>query len=259
VSADNLSTAALSELLDLSRQNAIVSGAGQGLGLAVAARLTEAGAGVLLVDLDADRVENAAGSLRNRGGRAIAAAGDVARPEDVARWVETAGAELGSVDLLINNAGIWPREPFLEASPELWSQTLQVNLIGGLLLSQAVAARMIDAGTAGAIVNVASIAGIVPHGDDLIAYGASKAAVINATRTLAKALAPSGIRVNVVLPGGIDTPGVQTTPRRQGSDIPLGHRADPDEIATAIVLLASPLARYITGAQLVVDGGATLV
>lgn len=259
MTAVNSPTTALSELLDLSGRRAIVSGAGQGLGLAVASRLAEAGAAVLLFDLDADRAGAAAAALRGRGARAIAAVGDIARREDVARCVETTVSEFGGVDLLVNNAGIWPRQPFLETSGEVWERTVQVNLIGCLRLSQAVAARMIDTGTGGAIVNVASIAGIVPHGDDMIAYGASKAGVINATRTLAKSLAPHGIRVNVVLPGGIDTPGVQTTPRRQGSDIPLGHRADPDEIATAIVFLASPLARYVTGAELVVDGGATLV
>jgi NAD(P)-dependent dehydrogenase (short-subunit alcohol dehydrogenase family) len=259
VTTVNSPTTTLADLLDLSGRRAIVSGAGQGLGLAVAARLAEAGAAVVLVDLDAGRADEAAASLRDRGARAIAAAADIANREDVERCVETAVAEFGGVDLLVNNAGIWPREPFLETSGEVWARTLQVNLIGGLLLSQAVAARMIDAGTGGAIVNVASIAGIVPHSDDMIAYGASKAGVINATRTLAKSLAPHGIRVNVVLPGGIETPGVQSTPRRQGSDIPLGHRADPDEIATAIVFLASPLARYVTGAELVVDGGATLV
>jgi 2-dehydro-3-deoxy-D-gluconate 5-dehydrogenase len=259
VSAVNAPTVALSELLDLSGHNAIVTGAAQGLGLAVAARLTEAGASVLLFDLDADRAREAAATLDGRPGRAISAGGDIAKPDDVARCVETAVAEFGDVDLLVNNAGIWPRAPFLEAPREIWDRTIQVNLVGGMLLSQAVVARMIKAGTGGAIVNVASIAGIVPHGDDMIAYGASKAGVINATRTLAKSLAPHGIRVNVVLPGGIETPGVQTTPRRQGTDIPLGHRADPDEIATAIVFLASPLSRYVTGAELVVDGGATLV
>ena len=112
MSAVNSSTASLPELLDLSGRRAIVSGAGQGLGLAVAARLAEAGAAVLLIDLDVDRAEHAAAGLRDRGGQAVAVCGDVARPEDVSRCVETAIAEFGGVDLLVNNAGIWPREPF---------------------------------------------------------------------------------------------------------------------------------------------------
>jgi NAD(P)-dependent dehydrogenase (short-subunit alcohol dehydrogenase family) len=250
---------ALHDLLDLEGKVAIVSGAGHGLGFAVAARLAEAGAAVVLNDLDGDRVAAAASRLRDQGRHAAAVAGDVADRTDVGRCVEAAVAEFGRVDVLVNNAGIWPREPFLETSGELWRRTLEVNLVGQLLLAQAVAARMIEQGDGGAIVNVASIAAIVPHPDYLVAYGASKAGVVNATRTLAKALAPHGIRVNVVLPGGMETPGVEGVPRREGTDIPLGHRADPDEVATAVVFLASPLAGYVTGAELVVDGGATLV
>jgi 2-deoxy-D-gluconate 3-dehydrogenase len=250
---------ALHDLLDLEGKVAIVSGAGHGLGFAVAARLAEAGAAVVLNDLDGDRVEAAASRLRDQGRHAAAVAGDVADRADVGRCVEAAVAEFGRVDVLVNNAGIWPREPFLETSGELWRRTLEVNLVGQLLLAQAAAARMIEQGDGGAIVNVASIAAIVPHPDYLVAYGASKAGVVNATRTLAKALAPHGIRVNVVLPGGMETPGVEGVPRREGADIPLGHRADPGEVATAVVFLASPLAGYVTGAELVVDGGATLV
>lgn len=249
----------LREMLDLDGRAAIVTGAGHGLGFAVAARLVEAGAGVLLNDLDGDRVEAAALRLCDGGHRAIAAAGDVALRDDVRRCVDAAVAEFGRVDVLVNNAGIWPREPFLEGPDEMWRRTLEVNLIGQLLLAQAVAAHMIEAGSGGTIVNIASIAAVVPHPDDLVAYSASKAGVVNATRTLAKSLAPHGIRVNTILPGGMETPGVQGTARRQGSDIPLGHRADPDEVATAVMFLVSPLARYVTGAELLVDGGASLV
>ena len=204
-----MSTRALHDLLDLDGKVAIVSGAGHGLGLAVAARLAEAGASVVLNDLDGDRVEAAAAGLRDQGRHAAAVAGDVADRVDVGRCVEAAVVEFGRVDVLVNNAGIWPREPFLEASGELWRRTLEVNLLGQLLLAQAAAARMIEQGDGGAIVNIASIAAIVPHPDYLVAYGASKAGVVNATKTLAKALAPHGIRVNVVLPGGMETPGVE--------------------------------------------------
>ena len=136
---------------------------------------------------------------------------------------------------------------------------MQVNLIGQLLCTQVVARRLVEQGDGGAIVNVSSIAAAVPHPDGLVAYGASKAGVVNATRTLAKSLAPAGIRVNAVLPGGMETPGVMGTPRRSGADIPLGRRAHPDEVAPTVVFLASDLACYVTGAALVVDGGATLV
>jgi NAD(P)-dependent dehydrogenase (short-subunit alcohol dehydrogenase family) len=206
-----------------------------------------------LNDLDGARVDAAAAALRDRSARVVAVAGDVSSRDDVRRCVEQAVSEYGRVDILVNNAGIWPREPFLEASADMWRRTLEVNLLGQLWLAQDAAARMIDQGDGGAIVNIASIAAVVPHPDDLIAYGASKAGVVNATRTLAKSLAPHGIRVNAVLPGGMETPGVQGTARRQG------HRADPDEVATTVVFLASPLACYVTGAELLVDGGASLV
>ncbi len=246
-------------LLDLSGTVGIVTGAGHGLGFAVAARLVEAGAAVVMNDLDGARVEASATRLRNEGHAATAVAGDVSRAEDVTRCVDATLAEHGQVDLLVNNAGIWPSEPFLEASDALWRRTLEVNLISQLLFARAVARPMIARGAGGAIVNIASIAAVVPHPDDLVAYAASKAGVANATRTLAKSLAPHRIRVNAILPGGMDTPGTQDRPRRSGSDIPLGHRAHPDEVATTVLFLASPLARYVTGAELVVDGGATLV
>src|SRR5215212_7787843 len=213
----------LPDLLDLSGRVAIVTGAGHGLGFAVAARLAEAGATVVLNDVDGARVEAAAARLRESGRRATAVAGDVSRRTDVERALEATLAEHGRVDILVNNAGIWPREPFLEAADDMWRRTLEVNLVSQLLFAQAAARPMIDQGDGGAIVNIASIAAVVVHPDDLIAYGASKAGVVNATRTLAKTLAPHRIRVNAVLPGGMETPGVLDTPgRRTGADIPLG-------------------------------------
>jgi 2-deoxy-D-gluconate 3-dehydrogenase len=249
----------LASLIDFTGKVAIVTGAGQGLGFAVAARLAEAGAAVVLFDRDGERVVDAATRLREAGRTVSAVAGDVAHAHDVDRLVEATLREHGRVDVLVNNAGIWPREPFLDAPEELWRRTLEVNLLGTLLCSRAVARELVRQGEGGAIVNISSIAAVVPHPDELVAYGASKAGVTNATRTLAKALAPHRIRVNALLPGGMETPGVQGQPRRQGSDIPLGHRADPDEVATAVLFLASGLAGYVTGAELVVDGGATLV
>jgi 2-deoxy-D-gluconate 3-dehydrogenase len=249
----------LAELTDLGGKVAIVTGAAQGLGFEVASRLAEAGAAVVVNDLDGARAGAAAEQIAAAGGRATASAGDVARRADAEAMLATALDAYGRVDILVNNAGIWPQSPFLEADESLWARTLEVNLLGQLLCAQVVARRLVEQGEGGAIVNVASIAAAVPHPDGLVAYGASKAGVVNATRTLAKSLAAAGIRVNAVLPGGMETPGVMNTPRRSGADIPLGRRAHPGEVALAVLFLASDLACYVTGAELVVDGGATLV
>jgi 2-dehydro-3-deoxy-D-gluconate 5-dehydrogenase len=249
----------LTELIDLSGRVAIVTGAAQGLGFEVSRRLAEAGAAVVVNDLDGDRAREAADLLAAAGRRSTAAPGDVSSRRDADAVLATALDAFGRVDILVNNAGIWPMTPFLESDEALWTRTLEVNLIGQLLCTQLVARRLVEQGEGGSIVNVASIAAAVPHPDGLVAYGASKAGVVNATRTLAKSLAPAGIRVNAVLPGGMETPGVMSTPRRSGADIPLGRRAHPDEVALAVLFLASDLACYVTGAELVVDGGATLV
>ena len=212
----------LAELLSLDGRVAIVTGAGHGLGLASAARLAEAGAAVVLNDLDASRVEASAASLREAGTdrdrRRRATSPTRTRST---RWSARCVEAHGRIDVLVNNAGIWPREPFLDADPALWRRTLEVNLTGQLLVARAVARRLVEQGDGGAIVNIASIAANVPHPDDLVAYGASKAGVVNATRTLAKALAPHGIRVNAILPGGMETPGVQGHSAQAG----LGHPA----------------------------------
>jgi 2-deoxy-D-gluconate 3-dehydrogenase len=249
----------LAELTDLSGRVAIVTGAAQGLGFEVASRLAGAGAAVVVNDLDGAAAAEAAERITAAGGRATASVGDVSRRDGAEAMLGTALDGYGRVDILVNNAGIWPLTPFLEADEGLWRRTLEVNLIGQLLCSQVVARRLVEQGDGGAIVNIASIAAAVPHPDGLVAYGASKAGVVNATRTLAKSLAPAGIRVNAVLPGGMETPGVMNTPRRSGADIPLGRRAHPGEVALAVLFLASDLACYVTGAELVVDGGATLV
>lgn len=249
----------LSQLLDLSGKVAIVTGAAGGLGYACADRLGEAGASVVVNDISGARADAAVQKLTGAGRTAVAVEGDVTEPDDVARLVRAAVEAFGRVDILVNNAAIYPLDPFLEASGEQWQRTLDLNLMGVFRVTQAVARQMIEQGEGGAIVNIASIAAIVPHPDALIAYGASKAGLVNTTKNLAKSLAGHQIRVNVVLPGGMETPGVVDNPnRRTGADIPLGWRADPDEVAVPVVFLAAGAAGYVTGASLVVDGGAAL-
>ena len=249
----------LSQLLDLSGKVAVVTGAAGGLGLACARRLGEAGAAVVVNDLDGGRASAAAEELTGAGRAAVAVQGDVTRSGDVARLLASTVEAFGRADVLVNNAAIYPLDPFLEADGEQWQRTLDLNLMGVFRVTQAFARRMIEQGDGGSIVNIASIAAIVPHPDSLLAYGASKAGLVNATKNLAKSLAEHRIRVNVVLPGGMETPGVADNPnRRTGADIPLGWRADPDEVAVPVVFLAAGAAGYVTGASLVVDGGAAL-
>jgi NAD(P)-dependent dehydrogenase (short-subunit alcohol dehydrogenase family) len=249
----------LSQLLDLTGKVAIVTGAAGGLGYACANRLGEAGASVVVNDISAARAEEAVARLTAAGRSAVAVPGDVTDPADVARLVTATLDAYGRADVLVNNAAIYPLDPFLEATGEQWQRTLDLNLMGVFRVTQAFAKQMIAQGEGGSIVNIASIAAIVPHPDALLAYGASKAGLVNATTNLAKALAGHQIRVNVVLPGGMETPGVVDNPnRRTGADIPLGWRADPDEVAVPVVFLAAGAAGYVTGASLVVDGGAAL-
>lgn len=249
----------LAQLLDLTGKVAVVTGAAGGLGYACAARLSEAGASVVVNDVSGERAEAAAEQLRAAGRKAVAVQADVTRADDVARLLASTLDAFGRVDVLVNNAAIYPLDPFLEASGEQWQRTLDLNLMGVFRVTQAFARRLIAQGEGGSIVNIASIAAIVPHPDALLAYGASKAGLVNATRNLAKSLAEHRIRVNVVLPGGMETPGVVDNPnRRTGADIPLGWRADPDEVAVPVVFLAAGASGYVTGASLVVDGGAAL-
>jgi NAD(P)-dependent dehydrogenase (short-subunit alcohol dehydrogenase family) len=249
----------LSHLLNLSGKVAVVTGAAGGLGYACASRLGEAGASVVVNDVNGERAAEAVERLTAAGRTAVAVQADVTKPADVERLVASTLEAFGRVDVLVNNAAIYPIDPFLEASGDHWQRTLDLNLMGVFRCTQAFARKLIEQGEGGSIVNIASIAAIVPHPDGLLAYGASKAGLVNATKNLAKFLAPHQIRVNVVLPGGMETPGVVDNPnRRTGADIPLGWRADPDEVAVPVVFLAAGASGYVTGAALVVDGGAAL-
>jgi 2-deoxy-D-gluconate 3-dehydrogenase len=243
----------VAEMIDLTGKVAIVTGAAQGLGYEIAARLAEVGAHVVANDLDAERAEEAAKRL---GAGAIAAPGDVSDRGDVERMLAAAVDAHGRVDILVNNAAIYPQVPFLESTEEFWSATFRVNMVGTMLCSQVVARKLIDQGEGGCIVNVLSGAAVNTRPDPLAAYGASKAGMLNFTKVLARSLAPHRIRVNALLPGGMETPGVADFGgRRAGTDIPLGHRAHPDEVARGALFLASDLAEYITGVDLLVDGG----
>jgi 2-hydroxycyclohexanecarboxyl-CoA dehydrogenase len=242
---------------------AIVTGAARGIGNAIAARLCAAGMGVALCDVDADAVRAAAARLAAGGGRTLAVPLDVSDGAAVRAAVADVTAELGPVDVLVNNAGIDEIGPFLESREESWDRLIAVNLKGTLLCSRAVLDGMIERGD-GRIVNLGSDAGRVGSTGEAV-YSATKGGVIAFTKTLAREVAKHGIRVNCVCPGPTDTAllaqvGAYSQKLYEGlaRAIPLRRLGEPDEIAAVVAFLVSDDARYVTGQTLSVNGGLTM-
>jgi 2-deoxy-D-gluconate 3-dehydrogenase len=249
------------DLIDLSGQRAVVTGAAIGIGAAIAGRLAEAGAHVLLADLDLAGAETTAAALRGRGLSAEAHHCDVTDTARVAAIAEEA-ARGGKLGVWVNNAGIYPTTgPVLDVQDSFIERLLEVNVRAQYSAAREAARRMTDGGS---IINLASIAGI-RGGAGISVYSTSKAAVVGLTRALSHELGALNIRINAIAPGVIDTPGVrdQLAPLKEaGRDIasiiaanPLGIRGEPDHIARVALFLASPLAAFVTGQTLVVDGG----
>lgn len=250
---------------ELSGRIAIVTGAGAGIGHAVAMRLAEAGADVGLFDRDEAAMRETADQLAAYGGRTALAAGDVAERGDVMAAVAGFAAKLGPIDILVNNAGILRTCKFLDQSEADWRGIFAVNLDGAFHFSQAVLPAMVERG-AGCIVNMSSWTGkkgVANHA----AYGATKAAILNLTQSLAEEFGADGIRVNAVCPGIIvDTrmrDAAEDMNRAQGlpdvetrtKALPMRRPGYPSEIADAVAFLASDRASYITGESINVTGG----
>jgi len=257
----------VAELFDLSGRTAIVTGGAKGIGEAIARRLAEAGADVVVADTDIESAERVASTIRTNGQLARATECDVSNDSDRRAVVSFATTATGNIDILINNAGIFPFSPSLETSETLWDRVMNINLKGTFFLTQNVARAMAAAKRGGSIVNVSSIDGYHPTGG-LAHYDASKGGIEMLTRSLALEFAPLGIRVNAVAPGGVQTPGAADIMKTmaQGADIgavqkafdariPLGRMGSPDDIARAVLFLSSAASSYVTGRSLVVDGG----
>ena len=256
-------TASLPELIDLTGRTAIVTGGAMGIGLGIARRLHEAGASVVVADLDAAAGEQAAEALRaQRTDSALAAHCDVSDSESVERVLHATVETFGGVDILVNNAGIFPMLPLSDLDLETFQRVIDVNLTGLFLCTKAVSARMIAQGKGGRIVNVTSIDALHPSMVGLAHYDASKHGAWGFTKNIALELAPHGIAVNAIAPGGIRTPGVgdvdKATLAAFEAMIPMGRMGDPDDIGRAALFLASELSSYMTGTQIVVDGGRLL-
>jgi NAD(P)-dependent dehydrogenase (short-subunit alcohol dehydrogenase family) len=245
----------------LAGQVALVTGAQQGIGRAIAVALAQDGADVAVNYLD-DRTAAAevVAKVRGAGRRACLAQGDVSRARDADAMVARVASELGAPTILVNNAGVFPRVEFLTMTESDWDLVIDVNLKGSFLCAQAAARRMVEAGRGGAIVNLGSVA---MRGAPLgVHYSASKAGVMGLTRAMALALAPHRIRVNAIAPGLTDTaqPRYGNTEAElveMGRQIPLGGRmARPEEIARVAVFLAAEDAGWITGQTIHVNGGA---
>jgi len=251
----------MQNLLNLTGRTALVTGASSGIGAATALALAELGAGVAIGSRQNTRgAEETRDRILAAGGRAMAISADVRQADQIRMLVDRVAAALGPIDILVNNAGsLIARHPLPEVTGAYLDEIFALNLKSAVLASQAVAPSMI-ARRRGAIVNVVSIAGHTGGGPGAGAYASAKAALTAYTKSLAKELAPHGVRVNAVSPGVIDTPFHEkfSTPamiEQFVKTIPLGRTGTPAECATVIAFLASDAASYIVGETIEINGG----
>jgi len=245
-----------------SNRTAIITGALGGIGQGIAIRFAKEGYNIVCVDVPGSNYARLLSDIEDQGSKSIFIGIDVTLETDVAKMVDQTVATFGSIDVLINSAGIGIRKPFLEITEEIWDKTIAVNLKGTFLCSQKVAAWMVHTGTTGSIVNISSICGeVADRFSKHVHYEASKGGVNMLTKAVAMEMAEFGIRVNAIAPGRINTPLLNRDPEhvnKVSGFIPLGHYGEPEDVAGAVLFLASSEAKYITGTVLYVDGGWTI-
>jgi NAD(P)-dependent dehydrogenase (short-subunit alcohol dehydrogenase family) len=255
-------TSDLTALLDLTGKSAVVTGGGKGMGAGICRILAQAGATVCVADIDDDAAKSTAEAI---GGTAYAQHIDMASPPSVAALAADVVAQTGSLDIWVNNAGVYPMVPMFSESEELWDLTHQVNLRGVFVGSREAARQMIAAKRPGVIVNIASIAADRAGHVSMTPYAASKAGVKALTRSMAAALGPFGIRVTAVSPGVVETDGMAAQEAKMAAAgantgnraalIPLRRVGSGDDIGRAVLFMVSGLADFVTGTTLDVDGG----
>ncbi|MDO8523826.1 MAG: SDR family oxidoreductase [bacterium] len=257
----------LAELLNLSGKTAIVTGGAMGIGLGIAYRLAEAGAQVVIVDMDDAAGKAAAHTLVQNGWKAAFVKADVSEESDVTQALAFALKTFGDVDVLVNNAGIYPNIPLMKMSVENFKKIMAVNVRSAFMFTKAVAEVLIQKGKGGKIINITSIDALHPSSVGLATYDASKHALWGFTKNIALELAPHHIYVNAIAPGAVDTPGIHAgAPARDGeammqrfiARIPMQRVGEADDIGKVALFLASDMSSYMTGAQIVVDGGVLL-
>jgi 2-deoxy-D-gluconate 3-dehydrogenase len=255
---------------DLGGKNAVVTGGAMGIGFGIAKRFVEAGANVLIADVDEGAAKEAAEKLAGSRGKAAAMQADVSAEGVGDRIVGKCIELFGSIDILVNNAGIYPSSPLLQMTPDFFERVYKINLKGLVFISKAAATRMVEKGKGGKIINISSIDAFHPSTVGLSAYDASKGAVVMFTKSLALELAPHGIKVNSIAPGVIGTEGTSKPIKGMTEEqmnqmmkamvakIPLCRMGTPDDIGKVAVFLASSASDYMAGHTVIVDGGILL-
>jgi gluconate 5-dehydrogenase len=253
-------------LFDLRGKTALVTGGSRGLGLQIAEALGEAGARILLTSRKASDLEEAAAHLEARGIEALWVAADASQPDEITRVATDAMTRMGHVDILVNNAGATWGAPAEDHPLEAWDKVMNLNIRSIFLMSQAIGKRSMIPRRQGRIINVASIAGLSGAGPDIqyVAYGTSKGAAVNFTRTLAGEWGKYGITVNALAPGFFPSKMTKGTLERVGADkmaekAPLRRIGDDDDLKGAALLFASAAGKHITGQILAVDGGVSAI
>lgn len=241
---------------------ALVTGSSRGIGRACAERLAAGGAAVVVnYRANAEAAAEAVNAIEENGGRAIAVAADVSDESEVRRMVDRIESEVGPVDLLVNNAGIFPFVDHEHTTLDIWNDALACNLTGVFLVTWAVKDGMLERGF-GRIVNVASIAALRARPQS-IAYATTKAGVVGFTKSTAEALAPHGVRINAIAPGLIETEILDGVPQEKLDDIvsatPLRRIGKPQDIAEVVRFLLSDESRFMTGQTLVASGGRVML